>query len=165
MQVTFCLLEASNIMHSFTHMRRDATVHFCSHFIFHHSPTLISHSLSIHHQYADDTQQYIAVSRSDLQEKLARLRPAWCSLNECYLGKDAYITLYKALVRSQLEYAVQVWSPYTVAYIKKIQKVHMRANILITCIKHLTYAERLSYLNVPMPIEDYVGKWLWFLRL
>jgi len=37
------------------------------------------------------------------------------------------MTLYKALVRSHLEYAVQVWSPYTVAYITKIEKVQMRA--------------------------------------
>jgi len=66
--------------------------------------------------------------------------------NFSYLDKDAFITLYKALVRSHLEYAVQVWSPYTVAYIKKKEKVQMRASKLITCIKHLTYAERLSYL-------------------
>jgi len=69
--------------------------------------------------------------------------------NFTYLDKDAFITLYKVLVRSHLEYAVQVWSPYTVAYIKKIEKVQMRATKLITCIKHLTYAERLSYLNLP----------------
>jgi len=32
-----------------------------------------------------------------------------------YLDKDAFITSYRALVRSHLEYAVQVWSPFTVA--------------------------------------------------
>jgi len=37
------------------------------------------------------------------------------------LVKDAFLTLYKVLVRSHLEYAVQVWSPYTLAYIKKIE--------------------------------------------
>ena len=42
--------------------------------------------------------------------------------NFTYLCKDAFITLYKSLVRSHLEYAVQVWSPYTVAYIKKLKK-------------------------------------------
>ena len=31
---------------------------------------------------------------------------------------------------------------------KKIEKVQMRATKQITCIKHLTYAERLSYLNL-----------------
>jgi len=45
-------------------------------------------------------------------------------INKAYLflDKDAFITLYKALVRSHLEYAVQVWSPYTVAFIKKLIK-------------------------------------------
>jgi len=36
--------------------------------------------------------------------------------NFTYLDKDAFITFYKALVRSHLEYPVQVGSPYTVAY-------------------------------------------------
>ena len=67
--------------------------------------------------------------------------------NFTYLCKDAFITLYKSLVRSHLEYAVQVWSPYTVEYIKKIEKVQMRATKQITCIKHLTYADTLSYHN------------------
>jgi len=61
-------------------------------------------------------------------------------INFIYLDKDAFITLYKALIRSHLEYAVQFWSPYNVAYITKIEKVQMQATILITCIKHLTYA-------------------------
>jgi len=38
--------------------------------------------------------------------------------NFTYFDKDAFITLYKALVRSHLEYADQVWSPFNVAYIK-----------------------------------------------
>jgi len=63
--------------------------------------------------------------------------------NFTFLDKDAFITLYKALVRSHLEYVVQVWSPYSVAYIKKIEKVQIRAAKLITCIKQFTYAERL----------------------
>ena len=53
------------------------------------------------------------------------------------------------MVRSHSEYAVQVWSPNTVAYIKKIEKVKLRAIKQITYIKHLTYVERLSYLNLP----------------
>jgi len=39
--------------------------------------------------------------------------------NFTYLDKDAFKTLYKALVRSHLKYAVQVWSPQTVADTKK----------------------------------------------
>ena len=59
--------------------------------------------------------------------------------NFTYLSTDAFITLYKSLVRPHLEYAVQVWSPYSVAYITKIEKVQMRATKQITCIKHLSY--------------------------
>ena len=62
--------------------------------------------------------------------------------NFTYLCHNAFISLYKALVRSHLEYAVHVWSPYTVAYIKIIiiEEIQMRATQLITCIKNLTYA-------------------------
>ena len=69
--------------------------------------------------------------------------------NFTYLCMDAFITLYKSLVRSHLEYAVQVWSQYSVAYIKKIEKVQMRATKQITCIKHLSYVEGLKYLLLP----------------
>jgi len=64
-------------------------------------------------------------------------------------GKDAYITLYKSLVRSHLKYTVQVWSPYTVSCIKNIEKVQMRATKQISCIQNVTYAERLSYPKLP----------------
>jgi len=69
--------------------------------------------------------------------------------NFTYLSMDAFITLYKSLVRPHLEYAVQAWSPYLIAYIKKIEKVQMRATKQITCIKHLSYEERLKYLRLP----------------
>ena len=68
--------------------------------------------------------------------------------NFTYLSTDAFITLYKSLVRPHLEYAVQVWSPYSVAYIKKIEKVQMRATKQ-SSIKHLSYVERLKYLRLP----------------
>ena len=64
-----------------------------------------------------------------------------------FLSKDTFIILYKSLVRSHLEYAVQVWS--TVMYKKKIEKVQMRATKLIHSMKNLTYSERLKHLNLP----------------
>ena len=57
--------------------------------------------------------------------------------NFTHLTKDAFLTLYKSLVRSHLEYAVQVWSPNTVAYIEKIEKVQMRATKILACTKNL----------------------------
>ena len=44
---------------------------------------------------------------------------------------DAFITLYKSLVRSHLEYAVQVWSPYTVARLMVPSICHMQVNIVV----------------------------------
>ena len=53
------------------------------------------------------------------------------------------------MVRSHLEYANCIWSPYTVQDIKTLEKVQMRATKLIKRIKHLSYMERLKYLNLP----------------
>jgi len=72
--------------------------------------------------------------------------------NFTYLDKDAFITLYKALVRSHVEYAVQFWSPYTVSYIKKIEKVQMRATKLITCINTSHMQKDLVYPTLPLPL-------------
>jgi hypothetical protein len=65
------------------------------------------------------------------------------------LNKEAFIALYKSLVRSHLEYAVQVWSPYTITLIKKLEKVQMRATKLLFCTKDLPYPKRLALLNLP----------------
>ena len=53
------------------------------------------------------------------------------------------------MVRSHLEYANCIWSPYTVQDIKTLEKVQMRATKLIKRIRHLSYMERLKYLNLP----------------
>lgn len=53
------------------------------------------------------------------------------------------------MVRSHLEYANCIWSPYTVQDKKNIEKVQMRATKLIKEIKHLSYIERLKYLKLP----------------
>ena len=67
--------------------------------------------------------------------------------NFTFLDKDSFIVLYKSMVRSHLEYANCIWSPYTVQDIKTLEKVQMRATKLIKRIKHLSYMERLKYLN------------------
>ena len=69
--------------------------------------------------------------------------------NFTFLDKDSFIVLYKSMVRSHLEYANCIWSPYTVQDIKTLEKVQMRATKLIKRIKHLSYMERLKYLNLP----------------
>jgi hypothetical protein len=57
--------------------------------------------------------------------------------------------LYKAMVRSHLEYAVTVWYPYKKGDIKTIEKVQMRATKLISKLKSRQYSDRLRYLKLP----------------
>lgn len=65
------------------------------------------------------------------------------------LTNEAFLSLYKSLIRSHLEYAVQVWSPYSITLIKNIEKVQMRATKMLFCTKNLPYAQRLALLKLP----------------
>jgi len=51
--------------------------------------------------------------------------------------------LYKAQVRSHLEYANAVWSPYKKCDIYELEGVQRMAKKLINSIKHLIYENRL----------------------
>jgi hypothetical protein len=66
-----------------------------------------------------------------------------------YVSEEAFITLYKSMVRSHLEYANSVWCPYRQEDIIALERVQMRATKLIHSIKHLTYIERLKHLKLP----------------
>jgi len=44
-----------------------------------------------------------------------------------YMSSDTFVMLYNTLVRSHLEYANCVWSPYRQMDIEKIERVQMRA--------------------------------------
>jgi len=66
-----------------------------------------------------------------------------------FLSEECFVTLYKTMVRSHLEYAQGVWSPHLVGHIKHIEKVQMRATKLIARIKDLSYSERLKELKLP----------------
>jgi len=66
-----------------------------------------------------------------------------------HVDKDAFVLLYKALVRSHLEYANKVWSPYKQYLIEEVEKVQKRTTKLIHGCKHLPYAEILKYLKLP----------------
>lgn len=65
------------------------------------------------------------------------------------LDSKTFLPLYKALVRSQLDYASSVWSPYKNTWIEKIEEVQRRATRQIQGMKNLTYPERLKKLKLP----------------
>jgi len=65
------------------------------------------------------------------------------------LDRNTFILLYKSMVRSHLEFAGSVWSPYKKSCIKDIEKVQKRATKLIHVCKNMHYEERLVCLQLP----------------
>jgi len=66
------------------------------------------------------------------------------------IKQDAFIMLYKSLIRSHLEYANSVWSPsISDTGYGALEKVQKMATKLITSLKHKSYEERLRILNLP----------------
>jgi len=51
--------------------------------------------------------------------------------NFTYLTEEAFVTLYKSLVRCHLEYANSVRNPHRQGLIKDLEKVQMRATKLV----------------------------------
>ena len=64
-------------------------------------------------------------------------------------SKSIITRLYKALVRPQLEYCVQVWRPYLKKDIEKIEKVQRRATRMISECSKLSYEDRLNITGLP----------------
>jgi len=69
--------------------------------------------------------------------------------NFIHVYTDAFLQLYKTLVRSHLEYANCIWNHYRQHLIKDFEKIQMRASRLIPDVKNLKYEERLRYLKLP----------------
>ena len=62
---------------------------------------------------------------------------------------DVKIPLYKAYVRSHLEYANSVWHPYLKKHMNKLEKVQKQFTKKIVGLEGLSYPQRLAKLNLP----------------
>ena len=69
-----------------------------------------------------------------------------------YLDTKSFLVIYKTLVRTHLDYASSVWTPYKMKYstcIEKIESVQKRVTKQFPGMKNLSYPERLKKLGLP----------------
>ena len=67
--------------------------------------------------------------------------------------KEAFEVLYGTLLRPQLEYAVHLWSLYQTGLREKLERTQKRATKLVRNVKHKSYEERLSTLNLMSTLD------------
>ena len=66
-----------------------------------------------------------------------------------FLSPQNFIPLFKTLVRSHLDYASSVWSPYKQKRIDTLENVQRRATRQLPTLAKLSYEERLIQLKIP----------------
>ncbi|XP_063427535.1 uncharacterized protein LOC134711037 [Mytilus trossulus] len=66
-----------------------------------------------------------------------------------YLGIETFMPLYKTMVRTHLDYASSVWSPYKKKDIDKLEGVQRRVTKQLPGLKDMSYPERLKKLGLP----------------
>ena len=66
-----------------------------------------------------------------------------------HLTEEVLTSLFKTLVRPQVEYATQVWSPHLKGDRDKIERLQRRATKLVPHLHNKTYEERLRCLKLP----------------
>ncbi|WAR21886.1 hypothetical protein MAR_015860, partial [Mya arenaria] len=66
-----------------------------------------------------------------------------------FMDKSLFLTLYKSLVRSHLDYGNLIYFPYTKKCKQVLENAQRRATRLIPEFRGLSYQERLKELNLP----------------
>ena len=66
-----------------------------------------------------------------------------------FLNRKTFLLLYKGLVRSIIEHAGTVWSPYKMKDIERVEGVQRRATAQLPGMKGKEYEERLKELKLP----------------
>jgi len=65
------------------------------------------------------------------------------------ISRNCFVTLYKSLVRSHLEYANSVWYPKKKSDVDKLERLPKRATKLIPELSKYSYIDKLKALNLP----------------
>ena len=65
-----------------------------------------------------------------------------------FMNKNIFLKLYKALVRSHLEYGNVIWNPYLKRQSIQIESIQRRATKLLPECRDMSYEERLKYLKI-----------------
>ena len=65
------------------------------------------------------------------------------------LTPDIFLPVFKALIRSKLEYGQLIWYPYNITDKRKIEAVQRRATKRINGFDKMSYRERLEKLKLP----------------
>ena len=65
-----------------------------------------------------------------------------------FLGKDMFLRLYTAFVRSHLEFSQVVWAPWKKRLIRTIESIQERATAQVDGLSRLNYADRLKALGL-----------------
>ncbi len=89
-------------------------------------------------------EAHIASITSKASQIMGAIRRTFTSLDNEHM-----MMLYKSQVRSILEYANAVWSPYKCKDINLVENVQRRATKNLRGMANLSYPERLSKLNLP----------------
>ena len=64
------------------------------------------------------------------------------------MDKDLFLTLYKSLIRSHLDYGNLIFYPTTKKYKQVLENAQRRATRLVPELRGLSYRERLVELNL-----------------